>query len=142
MAQKCSEPGFLVNNSVLWDDEDALNRNYNYNYYTDLWCGLPLSSFAPTTATARTSAEDSRPEVVAASEAVESDYVRVKNNNNNIVSADNQLSCETAATCFSGGSMSSPSNRVIRSGKNKVLLGTKDIECQSHVSAIFYPSVQ
>lgn len=129
MAQKCSEPGFLVSNCVLWDDEDALNRNYNYNYYTDLWGGLPISSSAPTTA--RTSAEDSRPKAVAASEAVESDYGRVNTNNNNTVSADTQLSCETAATSSSGGSMSSPSNKVIRSGKNKVLLGTKDIECQS-----------
>lgn len=130
MAQKCSEPGFLVNNSALWDDEDALNRNYNYNYYTDLWGGLPFSSSAP--ATARTSAENSRPKVVAASEAVESDYGRVNNKNNN-VSADTQLSCETAATSSSGGSMSSPSksNEVIKSSKNKVLMGTKDIECQS-----------
>jgi len=131
MAHKCLEPSFLVHNPVLWDDEDALNRNYNYNYYTDLWGGLPLSSSAATTA--RTSAEDSRPEVVAVSEALESDYGRLNNNNNNNVSADTQLSCETAATSSSGGSMSSPSNgnKVIKSSKKKVLMGTKDIECQS-----------
>lgn len=133
MAHKCSEPGFLVNNPVLWDDEDALNRTYNYNYYTDLWGGLPLSSSAP--ATARTSAEDCMPQVMAVSEAFESDYGRVNNNNNN-VSADTQLSCETAATSSSGGSMSSPSKseKVIDSSKRKVLMGAKDIECHSQKS--------
>lgn len=130
MAHKCSEPGFLVNNPVLWDDEDALNRTYNYNYYTDLWGGLPLSSSAP--GTARTSAEDCMPEVMAVSEALESDYRRMNTINNN-VSADTQLSCETAATSSSGGSMSSPSKseKVIESSKRKVLMGTKDSECHS-----------
>jgi len=39
--------------------------------------------------------------------------------------------------------MSSPSNgnKVIKSSKKKVLMGTKDIECQSQVSAIFFPFV-